>query len=69
MNVADTQGKIESKRMPNVEPKTYTEFYALFARALQGQGEVPVKPEDAAQIIRLIELAKQSSKEGRTVDV
>lgn len=31
--------------------------------------EVPVKVEEARDVIRLIELARRSSREGRTLDV
>ena len=51
------------------EPVTYSAFYSEFASALAGKGEVPVKPEDASAVIRLIELARESSQEGRTLDV
>lgn len=50
-------------------PATYSAFYKALAAALRGQGENPVPAEQAAVVIRLIELAKMSSGEGRTVDV
>ncbi len=53
----------------NIEPLTYRTFYSQFAKALNGEGEVPVGAEEAASVIRLIELAKLSSNESRTVDV
>lgn len=55
--------------MPTVEPPTYTEYYRKLARALAGQGELPTSGEEAAEVIRLIELAKESSKLGKTMDV
>ena len=55
--------------VPTVEPATYCEFYRKLARALGGDMEqVPVKPEEAAGVIRLVELARESSREGKTVD-
>lgn len=60
---------ISSKTYPTVEPLTYGAFYEIFAKALEGKGEVPVTAEDAANVIRLAELAKKSSDEGRTLDV
>ncbi|KAI9762664.1 MAG: hypothetical protein M4579_000282 [Chaenotheca gracillima] len=54
---------------PTVKPDTYVEFYKIFASALSGKGDVPVKAEQARDVIRLIELARQSSKEGRTLNV
>jgi predicted dehydrogenase len=52
-----------------IKPLTYRTFYELFAKALLGEGEVPVDPEGPAHVIRLIELARQSSKDGKTLDV
>lgn len=62
-------GKMFSETCPTVEPATYTAFYTGFAKALAGQGEVPVKAEEASAVIRLIELARESSQTGRTLDV
>ena len=62
-------GKLISRPHPTVESPTYKAFYAQFAQAVKGEAEVHVKPEDARAVIRLIELAKQSSNEGRTIGV
>ncbi|KAJ9206375.1 hypothetical protein DTO164E3_471 [Paecilomyces variotii] len=62
-------GKPVAETYPTVQPPTYTEYYRVLARALAGQGEVPVKPEDSSAVIRIIELAKESSKLGKTLDV
>ena len=70
LNTVQPGGKIASGIVPTVEPATYTEFYRSFARALVGeQSSLPVDPKIAAKVIRLVELAKVSSDEGRTVDV
>lgn len=61
--------EMSSKTYPTVQTQTYKEFYTQLLRAIDREGEVPVKPEGAAAVIRLIELAKQSSEEGRTLDV
>ena len=61
--------KPSSARFATIEPVTYREFYSQLATALAGKGENPVKPEGPSEVIRLIELAKQSSLEGRTLDV
>ncbi|KAL8737182.1 MAG: hypothetical protein Q9181_001939 [Wetmoreana brouardii] len=58
-----------SQTYRTVHPQTYVIFYTQLVHALAGNGEMPVKPEDASAVIRLIELAKQSSDEGRTVYV
>jgi len=46
----------------------YMEFYDNVAHAIQGTGEINVKPEQARDVIKLIELAKQSSQEGKVMN-
>ncbi|KAM0101965.1 hypothetical protein ACP6JE_003424 [Aspergillus fumigatus] len=62
-------GKPVAEIFPTVEPPTYTEYYRKFARALAGEGDLPASGAEAAKVIRLIELAKESSKLGKTIDV
>ena len=62
-------GKPVRKVYPTIQPPTYVEYYRTLAKALRGEGEVPVKPEDARDVLQIIELAKQSSSEGRTLEV
>ncbi len=54
-------GKIES------EPGDYREFYANVYQAITAQAALAVTPEQARQTIQIIELARQSSAERRTV--
>lgn len=46
----------------------YTAYYTNVARAIGGQEELAVKPEEARNVIRLIELAEVSAREGRVVE-
>lgn len=63
-------GELKSEPLPNIMPPiTYKAFYDQFAQALNGRAEVPVKPEDSREVIRLVELARKSSREGRTLVV
>jgi scyllo-inositol 2-dehydrogenase (NADP+) len=62
----EENGKPVSRKIASV-PGNYGEFYRLLADAVSGNGEVPVKPEDAAATIRIIELAMQSSREKKAV--
>lgn len=55
--------------LPTVKPATYLEYYHILSRALAGEGDVPVKAEDARDLIQLIELARESSRLGKTLDV
>ncbi|KAL8713637.1 MAG: hypothetical protein Q9225_006738, partial [Loekoesia sp. 1 TL-2023] len=60
-------GNLVPKSYQTVQPLNYKTFYTQFAQAVAGKGEVPVKAEDARSVIRLVELAKQSSAEERTI--
>ena len=57
------------KAVPTVSPPTYVEFYRQVAEALKGKGENPVKPEGVRDVLRIIEAAMESSKEGRTISL
>ena len=48
-------------------PPTYVEYYRVFGKALAGEGEVPVKAEEARDVLKIIEAALQSSKEGKSI--
>lgn len=50
-------------------PGSYPSYYTNVARALRGEEELAVRPEQARDVIRLIELAEQSSAEKRTLAV
>lgn len=63
-------GALEKKVWPTVSPPpTYVEYYRVFGRALKGEGEVPVKAEEARDVLMIIEAALLSSKEGRSVSM
>ena len=57
-----------SHSMPS-ERGTYISLYRNLAAAVRDNASLDVKWEEAASVIQIIELAKQSSAEGRTVDV
>lgn len=57
------QGKVES------ENGDYREYFINLRDAILGKAELAVKPEEARNVIRIIELAFQSSKEKRTLEV
>ena len=62
-------GQFKVQPFVNENPVTYRAFYRQFAGTLNGQGELPVKPETARDVIRLIELARLSSATGKTLDI
>lgn len=63
-------GTIQSEALPTLHPATYSEFYRRLALALNGDvKQLPVKPQEAVALIRLVELAHKSSEEGVTLKV
>jgi len=61
-------GKLDRKVWDTVSPPpTYVEYYRVFGKALAGEGEVPVKAEEARDVLKIIEAALQSSKEGKSI--
>jgi len=63
-------GQVVREVVPTVRPQTYLEYYRRLARALEGDVEqIPVTPEQAVAVIRLVELARESSRLGKTLDV
>lgn len=50
------------------QPGSYVDYYRDVVKAVRGEAEVAVKPEESRMGIRVIELAKRSVREGRTVE-
>ncbi|KAF7845714.1 hypothetical protein BT93_L1007 [Corymbia citriodora subsp. variegata] len=69
IHVPYEKAKPEVHKYPTVAPATYVQYYRIFAKALKGEGEVPVKAEDARDVLRIIEAALVSSEEGKTVEL
>ncbi|KAJ5919355.1 NAD binding Rossmann fold oxidoreductase [Penicillium verhagenii] len=61
-------GSVYQEMIKTVQrPPTWAEYYRKLAYALSGQGAVPVSGAEARDIIRIIELALQSSKLGESL--
>ncbi|MGE5631642.1 MAG: Gfo/Idh/MocA family oxidoreductase [Caulobacteraceae bacterium] len=63
LNGLNIKGKIES------EAGDYRNFYINIYKAVTGKEELAVKPEQARNVIRLIELAEESSRNKRTIEI
>ena len=61
-------GAVQRSRYPTLAG-CYPDYYTNVARAIRGEEELAVKPEQAREVIRLIELARQSSAEKRMIPV
>jgi predicted dehydrogenase len=48
-------------------PGGYQHFYENVHEAISGKTELAVKPRDAALVMKMIELCRQSAVEGRTL--
>ncbi|CAK3857963.1 NAD binding Rossmann fold oxidoreductase like [Lecanosticta acicola] len=67
ITVAYEKAKPVVQKYPTVQPATYVEYYRIFADALKGKGDVPVKAEDARDVLQIIEAVELSSQAEKTV--
>jgi predicted dehydrogenase len=58
-----------SRTKVKTELGDYRNYYANVRDAINGTAELAVKPEDGFRTIKLLEMARQSSLEGRTLPV
>ena len=67
--VGDDGSTIREEKVPDLEPETYRAFYAAFAGAVASgrEEDVPVKPTEARDVLRIIEGVIESAKTGRDV--
>ena len=57
------------ERHVKTEPGDYRAFYANVRDAILGKANLAVTPEDGYRVTRLLEMARESSAEGRTLKV
>jgi scyllo-inositol 2-dehydrogenase (NADP+) len=62
----DLGGLASTGRLASV-PGDYPAFYRDMAAAVRGEGPVPVPAEQAREVVRVIERATESSRDGRVV--
>jgi predicted dehydrogenase len=62
-------GRGEERRAIPSERGRWDLFYEEFARAVRGDGPVPVDPWDAVTTATVLDAARRSAAEGRSVDV
>jgi scyllo-inositol 2-dehydrogenase (NADP+) len=63
--IGDT-GQPEPSNVPTLAGD-YTRYYAAIRDAIAGQGPAPVTPEEAVQLMELLDLGAQSAEEGRAL--
>lgn len=62
----DAEGHTQRSTVDNV-PGDYRQCYAAFRDAVHGVGEAPVTPEQALQVMRLLEAGQRSSERGQRI--
>jgi len=67
--VVEKDGTVGDRVWETVEPQTYRRFYELFAEAVSSgkEEDVPVSAAQAAQVLAIIEAARESARTGRDV--
>lgn len=65
----NAEGKSSEQPIPELEPETYATFYSRFGKAVEsGKPEdVPVKPEEARDVLQILEAVLESAKTGKDV--
>ncbi|KAI0068913.1 NAD-P-binding protein [Artomyces pyxidatus] len=64
-----SDGSVVKTVRPSDAPGAYPDLFRNLAAVIRGGAEQAVKWEEAATVIQIIELAHQSSREGRTLEV
>lgn len=69
LTVLDSEGKAKEEAVPDLQPETYTTFYAAFAKAVEsGKPEdIPVKASEAKDVLRIIEAIVESAQTNKDV--
>ena len=69
LTTVQNDGSFKTEVVPTVCNENYRTFYAALAKAIAGEGDVPVPPDVPAKVIKLIELAQESAKTGRSIEL
>lgn len=60
---------IKTSIWPSTDPGCYTDLFRNLAAVIKEGAEMEVRWEEATAVIEIIELAKKSVREGKSVDV
>ncbi|WP_434382647.1 oxidoreductase [Melittangium boletus] len=64
---AERHGRLSQGGSVPTLPGCYEDFYRRLARAVAGEGPVPVTAASAAQVIQILQAAERSAREGRRI--
>lgn len=64
-------GGSEAKVFKNIEPETYSQIYSKFAEAIEKGDEdlIPVKVSEARDVLKVLEIVRESAKSGKTIAI
>ena len=68
LTTTDGKGGLEVKMVPG-EKGNYAKYYENVVKAIHGREPIDVRPEEAADVLRIIEAVAKSWMEGRWVEV
>lgn len=66
LTLIDSNG-VPAKRSVPTHPGNYADYYAAVRDAILGRGPNPVPPEQAVELMELLDLGRQSALEGRAL--
>lgn len=66
LTTVDSNGAITRQSIPSAACD-YRDYYANVRDAILGKAELAVKPEYALQVMRILDMAQESSREGHTI--
>jgi predicted dehydrogenase len=66
LTVVGDDNRVQTRAMPTL-PGNYVRYYAAIRDAIHGEGPNPVTPEEAVELMELLDLGRQSATEGRAL--
>lgn len=71
MSVLDGNGQPKAVAAPDLEPETYIKFYRSFGDAIASGNEedIPVKANEAFDVLRILEAVRESAETGNAVSL
>lgn len=69
--VRDDKGVPKDAQVPDLEPETYMAFYRAFGNAIESgkEEDIPVKANEASDVLLVIEAIIESAKAGKIVNI
>lgn len=66
LTVVRDNGRVQTRAVPTL-PGSYVRYYSAIRDAIHGEGPNPVTPDQAVELMELLDLGRQSATEGRAL--